>query len=64
MGEIIRFQPRPEERRRRPSHENGMTEGEGAKILLFLGVRYERHDGATAFAPKGQAKRGRNRKRA
>jgi hypothetical protein len=64
MGELIRFQPRLEENRRRPSHVSGATEGEGAKILLFLGVRYERHDGATPFAPKGQAKRGRNRKRA
>lgn len=65
MGDIIRFRPRQEVRSRpRADHPIGDEGGSGAEILLFLGVRYERHDGPGAVAAKGQAKRGKNRKRA
>jgi hypothetical protein len=65
MGEIIRLRPRQEVRSRPKSDaELGGEGGGGAEILLFLGVRYERHDGPSAVAAKGHAKRGRNRKRA
>ena len=65
MGEIIRLRPRQEVRSRSKSDaELGGEGGGGAEILLFLGVRYERHDGPDAVAAKGHAKRGKNRKRA
>lgn len=65
MGEVIRLRPRQEVR----SHPKAVIEigdkgGSGAEIFLFLGVRYERHDGPGAIAAKGHAKRGKNRKRA
>lgn len=65
MGEVIRLRPR-QEVRFRPKAESviGGEGGGGAEILLFLGVRYERHDGPGAIAAKGHAKRGKNRKRA
>ncbi len=65
MGEIIRLRPRQEVRSRpKAEDELGTQGGSGAEILLFLGVRYERHDGPGAVAAKGHAKRGKNRKRA
>lgn len=65
MGELIRFRPRREGSSRLSSgSETGPAGGKGAEIILFLGVRYERHDGPNAIAAKGQAKRGKNRKRA
>ncbi len=65
MGEVIRLRPRQEVRLRpKTDAENGVEGGGGAEILLFLGVRYERHDGPDAVAAKGHAKRGKNRKRA
>lgn len=65
MGEVIRLRPRQEVRLRpKTDAEIGVEGGGGAEILLFLGVRYERHDGPDAVAVKGHAKRGKNRKRA
>ncbi len=65
MGEVIRLRPRQEVRSRpKADPEIGGEGGSGAEILLFLGVRYERHEGPGAVAAKGHAKRGKNRKRA
>lgn len=65
MGEVIRLRPRQEVRSRpKTDAEIGSEGGSGAEILLFLGVRYERHDGPGAIAAKRHAKRGKNRKRA
>lgn len=45
MGQVILW-PGPESRTERPARD---TDGPKGRILLFLGVRYERHDvdGAT-----------------
>ena len=65
MGEILRFQPRQEGRlRSRSGIDAGPKSADGAEIILFLGVRYQRHDGDNAIASKGRSKRGKNRKRA
>lgn len=65
MGDVLRFQPRQEGRTRtRSGTDAGPKGGDGAEIILFLGVRYERHDGDKAIASKGRSKRGKNRKHA
>lgn len=43
MGIVIPWL-RPEER---PARAHPSTDGERGRILLFLGIRYERHDDAT-----------------
>ena len=64
MGEVIRFQPR-EGVRIAPASDEGTARRTGnAEILLFLGVRYERHEETGAGRVKAPAKRGRPRKRA
>ncbi|MCX7326212.1 MAG: hypothetical protein NTZ14_17715, partial [Hyphomicrobiales bacterium] len=49
MGQVIPW-PSPENRPARPLRE---ADGQGGQILLFLGVRYERHreDGDAPLAP-------------
>lgn len=65
MGEVLRFEPRPGGRNRtRSGQMAGFPESPGGEVVLFLGVRYERHDGARAAASKGRPKRGKNRKSA
>jgi hypothetical protein len=65
MGEVLRFHPRQEGRNRTKfGTDAGPQGGDGAEIILFLGVRYQRHDGDNAIASKGRSKRGKNRKRA
>ena len=41
MGDVLTFRSAPGARR-----QIGCADPEGAKILFFLGVRYERHDDA------------------
>lgn len=65
MGDVVRFRPRQGASRPAVARaESGATEAGGAQILLFLGVRYERHEEVTPAGRKGQAKRGRPKKRA
>ncbi|GEM_PF-3510274 len=64
MGEVIRLRPRQEVRSRPKTDVEIGEGGSGAEIFLFLGVRYERHEGPDAVAAKRHAKRGKNRKRA
>lgn len=64
MGELIRLRPRQEAR---PASSPVATatggDRDSATILLFTGVRYERHDGANAPAVKPQARRGGGRRK-
>lgn len=64
MGDVIRLRPR---HGARPEMSNpaqaGADSNGGATILLFLGVRYERHAETPESAPKRNARRG-GRKRA
>lgn len=63
MGDIIRLRPRQEARSGRSVPEG--TEGQGsAIILLFTGVRYERHETPSTSEPKRPHGRGGRRKRA
>jgi hypothetical protein len=64
MGEIIRFRPREGARIAPASLEGGSSRVGEAEILLFLGVRYERHEEVGAGRAKTPTKRGRPRKRA
>ncbi len=59
MGDVIRFQPRREVKVVRAP-----AEGEGATILLFTGVRYERHEEPAPVNMPRPAGRGGRRKRA
>lgn len=65
MGELIRFRPRqgakPGALRSGTPDRDGAP---GATILLFTGVRYERHEDAPALAPRSHSPRGGRRKRA
>lgn len=65
MGDIIRFRPRqgarPEGSVSVPAEAGNE---DGAKILFFLGVRYERHQDGSASAGKRPARRTSRRKRA
>ena len=65
MGELIRFRPRqgarPAASASAPA-ETGVTGG--AQILLFLGVRYERHQDDSATRSKSPTRRASRRKRA
>lgn len=45
MGQVIPW-PGPERRSQRPALD---TDGPKGRILLFLGVRYERHDDEGGF---------------
>lgn len=65
MGEIIRFRPRQGAKQPGVGSADTMNSGAGsAEILLFTGVRYERHEGATKALAKGTSRRGRGKKRA
>lgn len=44
MGDIIRLRPRQGARRPGATGMPVAPKGQGATILFFLGVRYERHD--------------------
>lgn len=63
MGELIRFRPRHGARPETSASRSGTGEQGSATILLFMGVRYERHEGLDRKPPKPQARRG-GRKRA
>lgn len=53
MGDLIRFRPRDGARPISGVAAEAMSERDGgATILLFTGVRYERHDEKAATAPK------------
>jgi hypothetical protein len=65
MGEVIRFRPR--EGVIKQGFAGDMADGatrSPAQILLFTGVRYERHGEAGLDSAKPHKKRGRPRKRA
>jgi hypothetical protein len=65
MGDIIRFRPRQGARTAASASahtEPGSTGG--AQILLFLGVRYERHPEEGAAQAKRPARPGGRRRRA
>jgi hypothetical protein len=65
MGDIIRFRPRQGARPERSVSVTTETGNEeGATILLFLGVRYERHQDDSANTGKRQVRRTSRRKRA
>lgn len=65
MGELIRFRPRKGAKPPVPRTDSTDRAGAGgATILLFTGVRYERHEESPALAPKRQSPRGSRRKRA
>ncbi|MCZ8182098.1 MAG: hypothetical protein O9322_03940 [Beijerinckiaceae bacterium] len=65
MGELIRFRPRQGAKPGTlPAGEPLGNGGSGATILLFTGVRYERHEDPPAHAPKSQSPRSGRRKRA
>lgn len=65
MGEIIRLRPRQGARpEKNATDEAGNLSNGGATILLFLGVRYERHDDDTASPARRQSRRNSRRKRA
>lgn len=65
MGELIRFRPRQGAKPGASPAGEPLGEGvSGATILLFTGVRYERHDDPPARAPKSQSPRSGRRKRA
>lgn len=65
MGEIIRLRPRQGAKPEKRSAVDADTSGNGsATILLFLGVRYERHDDDSASPAKRHSRRGGRRKHA
>ncbi len=71
MGELIRFRPRQGARPEPTGTAQAGTSGQegteilaGAEILLFLGVRYERHDDKVAGSTKRPVRRGSRAKRA
>ena len=65
MGEIIRFRPRQGARQTSALKEQSLVGAPcGADILLFMGVRYERHVEENAVQTKGHPKRGRPKKTA
>lgn len=59
MGDLILLPTREE--RDRIEKPTPVSTGESAKILLFMGVRYERHDGMNSThavrSPKSKAKK-------
>jgi hypothetical protein len=56
MGQVIPW-PKPENRSPRPARD---TNGPGGRIILFLGVRYERHDEAAGLVSEPRAARARS----
>lgn len=64
MGEIIPLRPRHGARTDLLSPRTAANAGEGAMILLFTGVRYERHTEAAPAKSPRPAGRGGRRKRA
>lgn len=57
MGDLIRFRPREGARPTSGIADEAMTDGDGgATILLFTGVRYERHEEKPATAPKSDSR--------
>jgi hypothetical protein len=65
MGEIIRLRPRHGAKLETTTNPGTDTDRKcGATILLFTGVRYERHEEGQANAAKRPVGRGGRRKRA
>jgi hypothetical protein len=65
MGEVIRLRPRQGARSEvSVSAAADAVNKDGATILLFLGVRYERHQDDSSNPTKRQVRRGSRRKRA
>jgi hypothetical protein len=56
MGQVIPW-PKPENRSPRPARDR---DGPGGRIILFLGVRYERHDEASGAVSESRAGRARS----
>jgi len=63
MGELIRFRPRQGAKTEVEAARVPLS-GEGATILLFTGVRYERHEDPQPAKTPRPAGRGGRRKRA
>jgi hypothetical protein len=53
MGQVIPW-PKPDNRSPRPARD---INGPGGRIILFLGVRYERHDEAAGVHPDARVAR-------
>ena len=54
MGDIVRLPPREE---RKPGDRAEVAPAaQSATILLFMGVRYERHDGSAGLPAKSPSK--------
>lgn len=64
MGEIIPLRPRQGARTDLTPPRSVAGAGEGAMILLFTGVRYERHADVVPKKSPRPARRGGRRKRA
>jgi hypothetical protein len=64
MGELIRFRPRQGAKPGVVPAGEPQGAASGATILLFTGVRYERHEDPPARAPNNHSPRGGRRKRA
>ena len=65
MGDIIRFRPRQGARPTGTGIAQAGSAGTGsAQILLFLGVRYERHQEEGVSRAKNPSRPGSRRKRA
>jgi hypothetical protein len=56
MGQVIPW-PKPENRSPRPARD---INGQGGRIILFLGIRYERHDEPAAAPSEVRAARARS----
>jgi hypothetical protein len=65
MGNVIPLRPRDGAKRAEKSRiaRDGVVSG-GAEIVLFLGVRYERHAEETPPLDRPSPKKGNSRKRA
>lgn len=63
MGDIIRLRPRQEARSGRTAPAEADHPG-SATILIFTGVRYERHETPSTSEPTRPQRRGGRRKRA
>ena len=58
MGDVVAFRPQAD----RYPHRRSDTDAGAATILLFTGVRYERHDATPAATPAARAPRKRRRR--
>jgi hypothetical protein len=65
MGNVVPFRPRDGAKRLAKTASSGdVAVTGGADILLFLGVRYERHTDEQPRVDKTTTRKGRSRKRA